>query len=382
MALSIPPDAPRVEPAAGPCQHGRVNLEGWAARAAVAERSIRGRHLRRTPWAPGSRLAVLSWPAHWRHRLWVEYGYWWQAHVLDCLIDAQLRAPDAERLRLIRRLPRALRRRNYGRWLNRYYDDAAWLALAMGRSERLLGVDNGAARAVIAKTLYDAWRTDGPGGGIPWRRGDTFRNVPANGSMALVMARVGRIQRAGEAVDWIHDHLWDNESDLILEGLRPDARDSRVYTYNQGLVIGAELELVLAGRNASRLDRLVAAAASNLSRDGVLHGCGGGDGGLFGGITVRYLAAVARELPGTGEREVRIRERARGLVLASAEAAWAHRAETPEGVFFGPEWDVPAVVPTRRGSVGHGGASSDPAERDLSTQLGGWMLLEAAATLA
>lgn len=358
-----------------------VGEVSWAERAAAAEEGVLGRHLRRVFWYPSAGLGRLTYPPHWKHRTFIEYGFWWQAHLLDCLIDAQLRDPTSSRRREIERLPFALRRRNWGRWLNRYYDDIAWLALALGRSERLLGIDHGPARLLIAQTLYEAWREDAAGGGIPWRRGDSFRNVPANASMAIVMARVGRIRRAGEALDWIHDHLFDNDTHLIREGVRPAELDARIFTYNQGLVLGAELELVRGGADATRLHRLVLAVSNRLATDGVLEGCGGGDGGLFGGITARYLAAVARDLPATDAASRKTRELAKTLVLGSAEAAWRNRAESPAGVFFGPDWSRPAVIPGRGGAVGHGGPSSDPPERDLSTQLAGWMLLEAAATV-
>jgi predicted alpha-1,6-mannanase (GH76 family) len=53
---------------------------------------------------------------------------------------------------------------------------------------------------------------------------------------------------------------------------------------------------------------------------------------------------------------------------------------------FGPDWSVPARLPTAGGGVGSlkGGAvsSSAVAERDLSVQLSGWMLMEAAYSCA
>ena len=118
--------------------------------------------------------------------------------------------------------------------------------------------------------------------------------------------------------------------------------DRRIFTYNQGLVIGAELERVLAGGDPGRLHDLVAAVAAGVATDGVLAGCGGGDGGLFAGITARYLAAVARDLPGADERARRTRALAADLVLASADAAWANRVEDDSGVFFGADWTAPA----------------------------------------
>ena len=58
------------------------------------------------------------WPWH----------YWWQAHLLDCLIDAQRRAPHPDRARQIAALARTVRLRNLGSWTNDYYDDIAWSA--------------------------------------------------------------------------------------------------------------------------------------------------------------------------------------------------------------------------------------------------------------
>jgi predicted alpha-1,6-mannanase (GH76 family) len=96
----------------------------------------------------------------------------------------------------------------------------------------------------------------------------------------------------------------------------------------------------------------------------------GVNGGLFAGILARYLALAAVRLPmlGTTGGEV-----ASGLVPTSAESAWRNRAIARGGPLFGPEWSQPAVSPR---------SARDPRlERDLSVQLSGWMLLEAAAML-
>ena len=42
---------------------------------------------------PGTRLGVVSWPAGLRDRLSIRWDFWWQAHLLDCLVDAWLRRP-------------------------------------------------------------------------------------------------------------------------------------------------------------------------------------------------------------------------------------------------------------------------------------------------
>jgi len=69
-------------------------------------------------------------------------------------------------------------------------------------------------------------------------------------------------------------------------------------------------------------------------------------------------------------------------VLSSATSAWDYR-QTVDGLpVFGSFWDRDAELPTTDGDVAQfvAGAvhSSEVAERDLSVQLSGWMLMEAA----
>ncbi len=358
-----------------------------AERAARVEASVLGRHLRRF-WAyPLGRLGVITWPAPGAHRTFRFYNFWWQAHLLDCLVDAEVRSPDAARRRTIGHLPRALFVRNRFSLINEYFDDIAWLALAMGRARDEAGVETGWRDRQIGRLLHGRWRdTDAAGGGIPWRKGDTFRNVPANGSMAILMARLGRPRRTLETVEWIYAHLHQPGTGMILEGRRPDGIDARLYTYNQGLVLGALLELVLAGHEPSRprLHALVGTIEAHCAVGGVLNGCGGGDGGLFAAITARYLAGVAERLPLVSDADRAARDGAARLVRTSADAAWTNRAvaDSGDGVWFGPDWRVPAVVPDAAGTSADSGVrSSVPAERDLSVQLAGWMVQELAARL-
>ena len=130
------------------------------------------------------------------------------------------------------------------------------------------------------------------------------------------------------------------------------------------------------------MHRLVAAVAERMAPDGVIRGAGGGDGGLFSGITARYLALVATNLPGDGPDDVKARDTARRLVLTSAQSAWDNR-QTVDGLpLFGPFWDRQAELPTAGGEkaqfVAGAVTASEIPERDLSVQLSGWMLMEAA----
>src|SRR5439155_27148129 len=159
----------------------------WAARAAVAGQAVLDRH-GRWLWAiPGTRVAVTGWPSGIRARLHLHWNYWWQAHLLDCLVDAQLRQPNPARAGTITRFTRGIRMRNFGVWTNNYYDDVAWLGLALLRASEAVELPVRPALTAIAAQLRDGW-TDHGGGGIWWRRKDTFKNVPANGPAAILLA--------------------------------------------------------------------------------------------------------------------------------------------------------------------------------------------------
>jgi predicted alpha-1,6-mannanase (GH76 family) len=151
------------------------------------------------------------------------------------------------------------------------------------------------------------------------------------------------------------------------------------------VVLGLETELAVRTqdeRHAPRVHRLVDAVDEHMAPGGVLRGAGGGDGGLFSGITARYLALVATTLPGDSVDDVKARDTARHIVLASAQSAWDNR-QTVEGLpLFGPFWDRSADLPSTGGETAQfvAGAvtGSEIPERDLSVQLSGWMLMEAA----
>jgi len=363
----------------------------WANRAESAEAAVTARHLKSLWHLPGTQLGVVAWPPIRRAPHW---HYWWQAHLLDCLVDAQLRDPQPERARGIKRQIRTHRLRNVGRWTNAYYDDMAWLALAIQRACLVTGLDRHRALGTLTRQLTDSWMPEA-GGGIPWRkeREDTeppFFNAPANGPAGIFLAREpGWLERAQEMGDWIDATLIDPDTDLVFDGIREGSLVRAEYTYCQGVVLGLETELAVRTgeqRHAARVQRLVAAVSKRMAPGGVIKGAGGGDGGLFAGITARYLALVATALPGESAADAEARDTAAKLVLSSAKSAWDYRQSVDGLPLFGAFWDQVAEVPRADGEVATSIAGavreSEIPERDLSVQLGGWMLMEAAHSVA
>lgn len=260
-------------------------------------------------------------------------------------------------------LARGIRARNGGTLRRPFWDDLAWLGLAFERAGRRSEAARVAARleAAIAPTA----------GAIGWRIGSTLYNAPANGPAAILFARTGRRDAAARLADWMHDALHDPVSGLIFDGVDAGHVVEIFYTYCQGVALGA---FVTVGRpvDVQRAVDLVASVAAWCGSSGVLPGCGAGDGGLFAGITCRYLALTATRLDVIAAPSAdavalrRAAASARSIVVRSAEAAWNGRATIDGRPLFSVDWVQPA----------------DPApaapERDLSVQLGAWLALEAA----
>lgn len=400
----------RVEgPPAGSAERGvSAGRATPAERAGAAAAAVTRGFGRRLLGLPFTHLGAVRRPAPPLSALREPWHYWWQAHYVDCLVDAGWREHRSGRRfdgprrpsagRLASRVVRTVRLRNFFRVVNNYYDDMAWLALATARldalaaeTERPAGTGRrplGTVRRLILRRGHRGRRqnrrinrilgarlesahTPDLGGGLFWNTERDFKNAPATAPAALFFARSGQAARAQALVEWLNISLLDAERGIYLDGLRiVDGRPVMVpdvYSYNQGPVLGALLTLG-GEKNLAAASRLVQAVERELTVD--VAGCrvlmthGGGDGGLFTGILARYLALAAahEELPAT------IRDAARQLVDATADALWEGRRIIDGQLAFArnpaqtAHEDYPPGVAV-----------------ELSTQLQAWMVFEAAA---
>jgi predicted alpha-1,6-mannanase (GH76 family) len=322
-------------------------------------------------------LGTLHWPPSTFDQLFLpRWCYWWQAHLLDCAVDAAYRAPTLERIDRIGAIARGIHARNLGGWTNGYCDDMAWLVVALERADRLLGVRFDGVVSELRTALLDSW--DPAVGAVPWKIGHDYFSTSAIGPTGIAMARLGELSRAERLADFLNTRLRDTESGLVFDGVHePGGLVNRsLRTYCQGVAIGLETELALRTNDSSHRDRaaaLVAGTAERLADGDVIAGSAGNDSGLFMGILARYLAQTALALDDT---------RAAQLVHASARAAWVNRAETDGLPLFGADWTRPVTAPAGLGISPQLAdltlASSPPnPSQDLSIQLSGWMVLEA-----
>lgn len=302
-----------------------TSAQEWAYRAAVAEHAVNRRFGHRVLGLPGTWIGrATTGRTKFSARL-TDWNYWWQAQYLDCLTDAQWRRyfdgqqPD---LRRAESLLRGIRLRNFLMLVNSFYDDMAWLALAVGRAQRLsrqsLGRDfrgSAAVRRSLGRQLRQALSEE-LGGGLYWSRKRNYKNTAVNGPAALYFARTGDTERAQAVLDWLYRQLWNPDLGLYVDGihLRPGGpkREETVWSYNQGPVLGALLELhTHHPKNLRQAAEVIDGVAAGLSSGETVRLHGDGDRGLFTGILLRYLSVAARH----EGLESRSRQTARSLVL-------------------------------------------------------------------
>jgi predicted alpha-1,6-mannanase (GH76 family) len=348
---------------------------GLGERAELAERAVIERHLRTLWGQSGMQLGILHWPSSLLDQLFLaRWCYWWQAHLLDCAVDAAYRARTPERVDRIGAIARGIYTRNLTGWTNRYCDDMSWLVLALERAERLFGVRFDDAVPKLRTALLDGWNPTV--GAVPWKIGTDYYSTSAIGPTGIAMARLGEVSHAERLADFLNTRLRDTESGLIFDGVHEPSgqMDHSLRTYCQGVAIGLETELALRTNDSSHRDRaatLVAGTADRLADAGVIVGAAGNDSGLFMGILARYLAQAALALGDTTAAQ---------LVHASARAAWGNRAEVDGLPLFGADWSRPVTAPAGPETflqLADSSLASPNLSRDLSIQLSGWMLLEA-----
>ena len=289
-------------------------------------------------------------PGRRRLAVRLDWDYWIQAHALDVTVDAAARTGSTALHDRIRAHVAGILRRNGGRIVNRYYDDMAWMAIALLRAEEVAGADTGALVRELWADIRAGW--DDQHGGIVWRRDDPrpYTNAPANGPAAILAARLHRrygdpadLDWARRIADWLQDTLVDPDSGVVWDGAHPyehSAVDRTVWTYNQGTVVGAEVQLWQTTGDSCHLDRARRTATAALDRygEGGFPVEGTGDGSLFKGILARYLGDLIEADP-DGSQRVR-------AALASSGTAVAAAAGVPIGI----DWQHPPTSEVGLGS--------------------------------
>ena len=314
----------------------------WSEAADAAQRVLADRF-----WHPRFGIYQRS-PGRRRLAVRLEWDYWIQAHALDVTVDAAARTGSTALRDRIRAHVAGIVRRNGGRIVNRYYDDMAWMAIALLRADEVAGADTSALVRELWTDIRAGW--DEKHGGIVWRRDDPrpYTNAPANGPAAILAARLHR--RYGDPADldwarriagWLQESLVDPGSGIVWDGTHPyedQNVDRTVWTYNQGTVVGAEVQLWQLTGDRAHLDRARRTVTATLSRYGEsgFPTEGAGDGSVFKGILARYLGDLVKADP-EGSQRVRVALASSGTTVAAAAGApvgidWQHPTASEAGL--------------------------------------------------
>ena len=304
------------------------------------------------------------------------FNYWWQAHGLDVLLDGYQRTKNPDYLSRIQQLQAGTKAKNGNTYLNEYYDDMLWQALANLRAFEVTQDPGYKATAQLLWTDIKLGWNEQQGGGIAWRKSQLgYKNTPANAPAAILGARLYLLDKnsddlawARKIYQWQKQNLVDPATGQVWDGLNR-LGDGQVdkgwyFTYCQGVYLGAGLALYRATQQSSYLDDATRTASyvindSQLAPGGVLKEEGGGDGGLFKGILIRYLAQLATE-PAVAAAT---RTGYIGFLKFNGESMWKRGTRRPPGL-VGTSWTSPPSGPV-----------------DASAQMSGVMLLEVLADL-
>lgn len=308
------------------------------------------------------------------------FHYWPNAHALDVLVDGYKRTNNPVYLSRMKALLQGIKVRNGNTYNNVFNDDMIWLAIS---SLRAFEATNDAEYKTVAKFLWDiiklSWSDNVFGGGITWKQ-DTPRqkNAVSNAPAAIVAMRLYDIDKNPEDLVWakkiyewqknnlvdpVTGAVWDNiseQNNVVI------TNKDWVFTYNMGTWIGAGLRLFKETKDPMYLNDALKTARNvlvnpKLLSEGLLRDEGQGDGGLFKGILVRYFTEII-ENPAVSANDKKVFV---NFFKFNAQTLYRKGITRPT-MFCGNNWKVAPA----------GGTNTD-----LTTQLSGVMLIEAAAKL-
>jgi predicted alpha-1,6-mannanase (GH76 family) len=283
-----------------------------------------------------------------RTGLWKTTGWWNAANALTAVIGYSQVTGDRSYLGVVETTFSRAPRRN-ARFINKFFDDNLWWALAWVAARDLTGDGRylDAARAVFAHSLT-GW-DDTCGGGLWWNQDRRYKNAITNELFLTLAARLAqrvpgnRDYRdwALRAWDWLHASGMIGPSGLVNDGLNAACANNGglTWTYNQGVILGglAVLHELTGDQGYLRQGEVIADAALRDLTDarGILaepcepSGCDG-DQTQFKGIFARNLHEFSRH---SGKRAYP------AFIVANADSVLASAA-SPAGQ-FGLRWAGP-----------------------------------------
>ncbi len=232
-------------------------------------------------------------------------------------------------------------------FLNNFYDDEGWWALAWIDAYDLTGDPRYLSIAEsIFSDMTGGWNNE-CGGGIWWSKDRKYKNAIANELFLSVAAHLANrtagptqneyLKWADKEWDWFRGSGLINAKNLINDGLGNsqgqtagvgcENNGQNTWTYNQGVILGGLVALSAVNHDPSLLEtanKIATAATTNfVDNNGILHDtcepdCGA-DGIQFKGIFVRNLVLLESANP---------KPELRTFVFKNASSIWKNAQGT------------------------------------------------------
>jgi predicted alpha-1,6-mannanase (GH76 family) len=286
-------------------------------------------------------------------------GWWNSANAITVLVDyARISNSSQYNTVLQNTFTAAPASQGFPGFINHYYDDEGWWALAwidaydLTKNSQYLSMASS-----IFSDMATGWDNT-CGGGIWWNKDRQYKNAIANELFLSVAAhlanRVTDPTQQSQYLDWANkEWTWFaasgmiNSQNLINDGLTITTTQSgatcsnngqTTWSYNQGVVLGGLTELSKLNTDPSlpqAAQKIATAAITRLvDASGVMHdpceaNCGA-DGVQFKGIFVRNLVALHTAYPQSAYKT---------FIDTNANSIWNHSQGT--NFQFGQVWSGP-----------------------------------------
>ena len=203
----------------------------------------------------------------------------------------------------------------HANFINNYYDDSGWWALAWIAAYDATGNSSYLSMAETIFTYMTGGWDNVCGGGIYWTTARSYKNAVANELFLDVAAKLANrttgtasasyLAWAQKEWAWFNNSGMINSSNLINDGLSSACVNNNAteWTYNQGVVLGGLVELYKAGQDPTLLPKAQAIATAVTTKlinaQGILvdTSVSGGDAPQFKGIFMRNLKALYQAAP-------------------------------------------------------------------------------------
>ena len=274
-------------------------------------------------------------------------GYWTFAEAVDAVLDGVEHTQGERFSGFMQTFYAAQDARG---WSRPYFDDENWMALALIRAYDLSGQTDTAslteAESLMSDIMTNAWNTSCCGsipGGDWWDTAHTQKATASNAGPVITAVRLyqrtgnpGYLAFAQKVYDYWYANMVNPTTFQVADHFDPDG--GKVwwkFTYNEGLMIGAAVELhTVTGtarylQNARDIASFVRASEVTSSADGTILFDGddshcSGDCSQFKGIAHRYLTLLNSVSPNTATL---------ALLTDDADAIWTLDRDLSHTIF-------------------------------------------------